>query len=168
MRAPPRWRIAETRRVLVPVSGRRDHSELRARLLGSLSRSSEPWVTFLRTLQAGTPVDQRQRLERGIRRLARDEAAGPHEVAFEYTDEPVEPLARLGQKSDLVVMGMERRGRGEPAIGDFALEVARRTDVPLILLGRRRHAGTLAARGLAQAVSTMQRPGLGPGQGSGP
>ncbi|MCY3700327.1 MAG: amino acid permease [Gemmatimonadetes bacterium] len=172
VRAPPRWRIAETRRVLVPVSGRRDHSELRARLLGSLSRSSEPWVTFLRTLQAGTPVDQRQRLERGIRRLARDEAAGPHEVAFEYTDEPVEPLARLGQKSDLVVMGMERRGRGEPAIGNFALEVARRTDVPLILLGRRRHAGTLAARGLAQAVSTMQRPGLGPGprpgQGSGP
>ena len=168
VRAPPRWRIAETRRVLVTVRGRRNHSELRARLLGSLSRSSEPWVTFLRTLPSGTPPDRRRRVERGIRRLARDEAAGPHEVAIEYTDEPVAPVARLGQESDLVVMGMERRGRGEPAIGDFALEVARRTDVPLILLGRRRHAGTLTARGLAQAVSTIQRSGQRPGQRSGP
>ena len=66
-----------------------------------------------------------------------------------------------------MVMGMERRGRGEPAIGDYALEIARRTDMPLILLGRRRHAGTLTARGLAQAVSTIQRPGQRPGQRSG-
>ncbi|MYA32793.1 MAG: amino acid permease [Gemmatimonadales bacterium] len=159
VRAPPGWRIAETRRVLVSVRGRRDHSELRARLLGSLARTSEPWITFLRTLPSDTPPDGRRRVERGIRRLARDEAAGPHEVAFEYTDEPVEPVARLGQESDLVVMGMERRGRGEPGIGAFALEVARRTDMPLILLGRRRRGGTLAARGLAQAVSTIQRPG---------
>ncbi|MXW66168.1 MAG: amino acid permease [Gemmatimonadales bacterium] len=159
VRSPPGWRIAETRRVLVPVRGRRGHSELRARLLGSLARSSEPWVTFLHTLPSGTPSDGRRRIERGIRRLARDEAAGPHEVAFEYTDDPVEPVARLGRECDLVVMGMERRGRGGPAIGAFALEVARRTDMPLILLGRRRQAGTLAARGLAQAVSTIPRPG---------
>ena len=168
LRAPPGWRIAETRRVLVPVRGRRDHSELRARLLGSLSRSSEPWVTFLRSLPSDLPPDRRRRVERGIRRLARDEAAGPHEVSFEHTDEPVEPVVRAGQESDLVVMGMERRARGEPEIGAFALEVARRTDVPLILLGRRRHAGTRAARGLAQAVSTMQRPGQRPGQGPRP
>ena len=70
----------------------------------------------------------------------------------------------MGEGSDLVVMGMERRARGEPAIGAFALEVARRTDMPLILSSAGgRHAGTLAAQGLAQAVSTIQRPGQRPG-----
>ena len=167
VRAPPRWRIEEARRILVPVKGRRDHSELRARLLGSLARSSERWVTFMRTLPSDASPDQRRRVERTVRQLARDEAAGPYDVAFEHTDDPAEPVARLGQESDLVVMGMERRGRGEPAIGDYALEIARRTDMPLILLGRRRHAGTLTARGLAQAVSTIQRPGQRPGQRSG-
>ncbi len=164
VRAPPRWRIKEARRILVPVKGRRDHSELRARLLGSLARSSERWVTFMCTLPSDASPDQRRRVEHTVRQLARDEAAGPHDVAFEYTDDHVEPVARLGQESDLVVMGMERRGRGEPAIGAYALEIARRTDMPLILLGRRRHAGTLTARGLAQAVSTIQRPGQKPGQ----
>lgn len=159
VRAPPRWRIERAARILVPVKGRRDHSELRARLLGSLSRSSEPAVTFLRTLPSDASPDRRRRVERTVRQLARDEAAGPYGVEFEYADDPVEPIVRMGDASDLVVMGMERRARGEPAIGAFALEVARRTDVPLILLGRRRHAGTLAARGLAQAMSTIQRPG---------
>lgn len=159
VRAPPRWRIEKATRILVAVKGRRDHSELRARLLGSLSRSSEPAVTFLRALPSDASPDRRRRAERTVRQLARDEAAGPYGVEFEYTDDPVEPIVRMGEGSDLVVMGMERRARGEPAIGALSLEVARRTDVPLILLGRRRHAGTLAARGLAQAVSTIQRPG---------
>lgn len=159
VRAPPRWRIEKATRILVSVKGRRDHSELRARLLGSLSRSSEPAVTFLCALPSDASPDRRRRAEHTVRQLARDEAAGPYGVEFEYTDDPVEPVVRMGEGSDLVVMGMERRARGEPAIGAFALEVARRTDVPLILLGRRRHAGTLAAQGLAQAVSTIQRPG---------
>ncbi len=162
VRAPLRWRIEKARRILVTVKGRRDHSELRARLLGSLSRSSEPAVTFLCALPSDASPDRRRRVERTVRQLARDEAAGPYGVEFEYADDPVEPIVRMGEGSDLVVMGMERRARGEPAIGAFALEVARRTDVPLILLGRRRHAGTLAAQGLAQAVSTIQRPGQRP------
>lgn len=163
VRAPPRWRIDEARRILVPVMGRRDHSELRARLLGSLERSAERSVTFMRTLPANAPPDRQRRVRRTIRQLARDEAAGPHDVVFEYTDDPAEPVARLGQVHDLVVMGMERRARGEPMIGAFALEVARITDMPMILIGRRRHAGTIAARGLAQAVSAIPRPIPRPG-----
>ncbi|WP_419164296.1 amino acid permease [Candidatus Palauibacter sp.] len=159
VRAPPRWQMDDAKNILVPVKGRRDHSELRARLLASLSRSEDRSVTFMRALPSWATPDRRRRIERSFRQLAKDEAAGPHEVAFEYTDEAIEPIARRASESDLVVMGMAHRARvGRPSIGAFALEVARRTDMPLILIGRRPHAGTLPARGLAQAVSTIPRP----------
>ncbi|WP_423928815.1 amino acid permease [Candidatus Palauibacter sp.] len=158
VRAPPRWRISEATRILVPVGGRSAHSHLRARLLASLSRSSAPTLTFVRALPPGTGADSRRRFESVIDRLARDEAAGPYRVELEFTDDPVACIARRAEANDLVVMGMENRGRERPSIGPFALEVARKTTVPLILLGRRADAGSFAARGIAQAVSTIQRP----------
>ena len=158
VRAPPRWRISEATRILVPVGGRSAHSHLRARLLASLSRSSAPTLTFVRALPPGTGADSRRRFESVIDRLARDEAAGPYRVELEFTDDPVACIARRAEANDLVVMGMENRGRERPSIGPFVLEVARKTTVPLILLGRRADAGSFAARGIAQAVSTIQRP----------
>ena len=157
-RAPHRWRISEAGRILVPVQGRRVHSHLRARLLASLSRSATPALTFVRAVAADTGPDARRRVRRTVSQLARDEAAGPYQVDIEPTDDPVGEIARRAEASDLVVMGMEGRGGAEPSIGSFALEVARRTSVPLILLGRRANVGSFAARGIAHAVSTMQRP----------
>ncbi|WP_419941280.1 amino acid permease [Candidatus Palauibacter sp.] len=158
VRAPPRWRISEATRILVPVGGRSVHSHLRARLLASLSRSTSPTLTFVRALPPGTGAESRRRFERVLRRLARDEAAGPYRVELELTDDPVDCIAHRAEANDLVVMGMENRGREKPLLGPFALEVARKTTVPLILLGRRADAGSFAARGIAHAVSTIQRP----------
>ena len=158
VRAPHRWRISEATRILVPVYGRRAHSHLRARLLASLSRTSAPTLTFVNAVPAGTGADGERRTRRAVDQLARDEAAGPYRVEVERTDDPVGEIARQAEASDLVILGMERRGRAEPSIGAFALEVARRTMVPLILLGRRADVGSFAARGIAQAVSTIQRP----------
>lgn len=164
VRAPPRWRISDAQRILLPVKGRWDHSELRARLLASLSRSGDRTVTFMRAAPAEATPDRRRRIERTVRQLAHEEAVGPHEVAFEYADDPIEAVARRAGASDLAVLGMQRSGPGQRAIGSFAIELARRTDIPLILISRRRQAGTLAARGLAQAVSTIPRPGQRSGQ----
>ncbi|WP_419165471.1 amino acid permease [Candidatus Palauibacter sp.] len=158
VRAPLRWRISEATRILVAVRGRPEHSHLRARLLASLSRSTAPTLTFVRALPSGTGAETRRRFERDLHRLARDEAAGPYRVELEFTDDPVDCIAHRAEANDLVVMGMENRGREKPSIGRFALEVARKTMVPLILLGRRADAGSFAARGIAQAVSTIQRP----------
>ena len=158
VRAPHRWRISEATRILVPVGGRRLHSHLRARLLASLSRSATPTLTFVRALPPAVAPDVRRRIRRTIHQLARDEATGPYQVEIELTDDPVDDVARRAEVHDLIVIGMERGGRGQPSIGSFALEVARQTSVPLILLGRRTNVGSFAARGFAQAVSTIQRP----------
>jgi amino acid transporter len=136
VRAPQRWRIGEAERVLVPLGGRRDHSHLRARLLGSLSRSGKRSLTFLRTLPPAMLPDTRRRFERTLRQLARDEAAGPHEVVVEYTDHPREAILQYAAEADLVVMGISRRP-GSRALGELPLSIAEESDVPLVLIGRR-------------------------------
>jgi len=137
LRAPHRWGMADAKRVLIPLGGRREHSHLRARLIASLSRSDERSLTFLCTLPPAASTDTRRRLERFARDLARDEAAGPHEVVFEYTDHPTEAILDRALGADLIVMGMRRRGQGTPGLGDLAKTVARDTGVPLVLIGRR-------------------------------
>ena len=137
VRAPHRWRMDEARRVLVPIGGRREHSHLRARLLSSLSRSGERSVTFFRVVPLATSPDDLRRIEREIREMARDEAVGPYQVEIEATDHPVEAIVRRAAEADLVVIGMQRRDRGQRPLGELALSIAQKTDVPLVFISRR-------------------------------
>ncbi len=137
LRAPRNWRMTEAQRVLVPIGGRRDHSLLRARLLASLSRSGHRTLTFQRALPSWASEEARTRAERALRRLARDEAAGPYEVVMDYSDPPAEAVLRRAAESDLVVLGTRQRGRSERVLGALPLEIARSTDAPLVLIARR-------------------------------
>jgi hypothetical protein len=137
VRAPRRWRMDSATRVLVPLGGRREHSRLRARLLASLSRSGERSLTFLHAVASDTSPSERKQTERELMTLARDEAAGPYVVDVEATGDPVGAILGRAAEADLVVMGMERRARGQRPLGDLALAIAQQTDVPLVLISRR-------------------------------
>ncbi len=140
VRAPHRWRIAEMRRVLVPLGGRRDHGRLRARMLASLTRADNCFITFLGTVPPGITAEARRRAERAIHSLARDEAEGQYEVLVEESATPGEAILRHALETDLVLMGMQRGpGRGR-ALGDLAMQIAGATTTPLILIGGRRPA----------------------------
>jgi APA family basic amino acid/polyamine antiporter len=149
LRAQRRWRIANVRRVLVPIRGRRDHSRLRARLLASLSRSEGCQVTFLSSVEPGAPGEARRRAERELGVLARDEASGAHEVVVEEGADPREVILRHAAEMDLVVMGIRRDRTRSLALGDLVISVARDSDVPLVLVGARppRRAGRKGRRG---------------------
>jgi len=138
VRAPRRWRIAEVRRVLVPMGGRRDHSRLRARMLASLTRSDACAITFLRTVPPETPPSLRRRFERELRALARDEAEGQYEVIVEEAADTRETILRHAAETDLVLMGIRQQRGSSGVLGTQVLEVARASEVPLILLGSRR------------------------------
>jgi nucleotide-binding universal stress UspA family protein len=69
--------------------------------------------------------------------MARDEAAGPYNVEVEVTGNPGEAIIRRAAEADLVVMGMQRRERGQRPLGELALAIANRTNVPLVLISRR-------------------------------
>jgi amino acid transporter len=121
VRAPHRWRVAQVRRVLVPIGGVRDHSRVRARLLASLSRTDTCAVTFLRTVPPTASPEERLRADRELRSLARDEAGGQYELVIEEAADPREAILRHAADTDLVVMGLHRDRSTGRAIGDLSL-----------------------------------------------
>jgi APA family basic amino acid/polyamine antiporter len=144
VRAKHRWRIATVRSVLAPIGGRRHHSQLRARLLASLSRAEDCRVVFLRAVSPGSSAEERRRAERELRAIARDEAGGAHEVLVEEVADPREAILRHAEGMDLVVMGI-RRDRAEAfSLGDLAFSIARESEVPLVLISARQ--GRVAGR----------------------
>lgn len=136
LRAPTRWPIHEATRVLVPTGGGRDHSHLRARLLASLSRTTDLSVTFLRTVDPDAEPEDIHRYERELRSLARDEVDGSPEVVIERTHHPGEAIIQRATETDLVILGMQRIGRRR-TLGGLSEVIANETGVPLLLIGRR-------------------------------
>ena len=137
LRAPRRWSLEGTRRVLVPIGGGRDQSHLRARFLSSLIRTGDREITYFHAIPGDASSEDAARVNRDLRDLARDEVPGPHQVVVERTDDPQGLIVRRAAESDLVVMGTHRRGRGKPRIGRLPIIIARQIDVPLILISRR-------------------------------
>ncbi len=154
VRAHHRWNPEDVRRVLVPVRGRRSQSPLRARMLGGLARTSDPEITFLRILEDHEDLQRRERIEQMVREVARDESSRAHEVLFVESHSPIETLAEMAEDVDLVMMGMQRLPSGRSVISPSAMEFARLTDVPLILIGSRRGA---RPGDVVQAMANLSR-----------
>lgn len=129
LRAPQGWRLAGARRVLVPVGGGGSHDELRARLLGSLLRTDARQITFVRIL----PTDARALRE--LRRIVRDKAPSA-DLEIVRGDDPVEIIATSAADNDLLVLGLQRLSRRRKVFGEFALQVARRVDCPVVMISQ--------------------------------
>jgi hypothetical protein len=137
LRAPPGWRLAEARRVLVAVGGRRDQSLLRARLLASLCRTGEPRISYLRVLPPETSAAGFEEARRELGLLAQDEVPREAQVTLVRAGDALAELVRRAAEHDLMVLGLQRRARRRKMFGEFTLRLAAETTGPLILLSRR-------------------------------
>lgn len=135
LRAPPGWRVARARRVLVPVAGRGAQHELRARLLGSLLRSGERDITFVRVLPTSATPQARQEAERALRRLAEEEASGHHQTELVIADDVTAAIAERAERADVVIVGLQRAG-ARASFGPAVREIVRRTKTATIMLSR--------------------------------
>ena len=136
LRAPDGWRVKTTRRIVVPLGGRNQHDPFRARFLGSLQRTGEREIDFLRVMPEHTTDDDVRQAERSLRRFARDEVRGDFDVVIERTNNVVNAIITHADASDLVVLGLPRAGRKRRFFGRIAIELARRTDVAILMLSR--------------------------------
>ncbi len=135
-RIPADWRLAGARRILVPVGGRRDHSHLRARLLGSLCRRYPNLeVVYLAVVRSGDSAAGRK-LEREIRELADDEGAGRSRVEILVRDDVANAVVERAARAELVVLGLRRLGRRRKTFGEIPVRVARETDSAILMISR--------------------------------
>ncbi|MCP4873587.1 MAG: amino acid permease [Proteobacteria bacterium] len=137
LRAPLGFRVSEARRILVPVGGRAAHDELRARLLGSLQRTGEREVTFLRVLPPEASADDEEAARRQLRHIATDEAPGRATIEVVRSDSFPAVLAARSAETDLLVLGMLRIGRRGRGFGRQVLDAASGTDCAAVFIGRR-------------------------------
>lgn len=137
LRASPTWQLHDAQRILVPVGGKGVQDELRARLLGSLARTGERQVLYLRVVARGMSPDERWRAEENLRRHAEQEAPGMGLIEIVESDDPVGEVVRRCADHDLTVIGVQRETRRRKYFGSFALQVVQGTEAAVMLISRR-------------------------------
>jgi amino acid transporter len=134
LRAPAGWHLERCRRVVVPFAGRSDQERLRARVLGSLARLSDPDVDLVRLLPADADAARCARARRDLERRVEHRHLGRVRCLAIATEDPVAALAAMAAEADLLVLGMPKRDAGHRALGGFAHAVAAATPASCAVL----------------------------------
>ena len=137
LRAPRDWRVSEVRRILVPVGGRGDHDELRARLLGSLCRISPRQITFLKVIPEQISDDTYKKVHQQLSYLAQDEASGQSQVKLILSDDVENEILRYGQQVDMIILGLHHSGRNKRMFGKLTLRIVNETSCVNILISQK-------------------------------
>ncbi len=108
-----------------------------ARLLGSLSRSQQRHVKFLRVVPSDTPAGDLKRIKRDLERIAWENVGGPCEQEVVASDDVVETIVGAAEDCGLMILGVQRLGRGQKLFGGFTRRIVNRTECRLIIISRR-------------------------------
>lgn len=137
LRAPQDWQLTAARRILIPTAGRGGHDRLLARLLASIARSDQREVTLLRVMPRRSTTKELRRAEQMLQRTAQDLSFCEPRVLVTVSDSPVDEITAQAANADLMIVGMHRVRRRQKLFGQFVLQVARRTNCPLLLISSR-------------------------------
>jgi basic amino acid/polyamine antiporter, APA family len=137
LRSRKDWRIASAKQILIPVAGRGGHGHLRALLLNSLLRSMNREVTLLSVLPTSARRDEVRRARRFLARLAEDEIRQQCQIELLQSDDALAAVAEHADRSDLLILGVQRHGRRKKLFGGFTRQIAQRTSCPMIVMSRR-------------------------------
>ena len=137
LKASPDWQLSKARRILVPVAGKGDHDELRARLLGSLCRSMEREVTFLRVISQKTTQSELKSVRYKLTLFAEDEVPIKPIVEVVQSNDVIGAIRKYASESDLAILGIKRTGRRQKTFGPVAMEMTRAASGATILISRK-------------------------------
>lgn len=134
--APDGWRLDDVTRVLVPVGGRGQHSELRARLLGSLARAGVLEVVWLSIVAPHTSDEAFELARRRVLELAEHSTTGTPRVLVERAADFGQAVAAHCQPTDLLVLGLRRPDRGRRVFGELAPRIASQVSCATVVISR--------------------------------
>jgi len=136
LRALPDWEPDQARRVLVPIGGKGEQDELRARLMGSLARTAPREVVYVQVLGSRADDEEVAEARRHLSRLAAIESPTAPELVVLCSDDVVAAIGEQADEADLVILGLPRM-RGRKLLGELAVRVAAQVTCPTIMLSRR-------------------------------
>lgn len=137
-KAPPNWRLADVKTILVPAGGRSRHQELRARLLGSLGRETAPEIRWLQVLPCNASAAAEAQARRTLLALAEDTSVGAPQTLIERDDDFARVIIEHSKHADLLVLGLHRTGTGRRAFGKLIPSIAMRAHCATIVISRGR------------------------------
>ncbi len=137
MSAREGWSLVDTRRVLVPVGGRGEQHEIRARFLGSICRTAPRGITFVTIVRPSTSDAEIERVREGIGKLADLNVRGNSHVQILRATDPILALSNEAKQYDLMVLGHDSGTQRAPLLGGFAVRLARAATCTTVVLGRR-------------------------------
>jgi APA family basic amino acid/polyamine antiporter len=135
VRAPRGWELSSSCSVLVPVAGRGRNDSLRARLLTSIARKEQKNIRYLRLLSQDASETECRQAETALRSLAEDEVHQEVEVLARPSATVVDDLVEQAKDSDLLVLGLQS---SDDVFGGVVIEIARRCETPIIIIGHYR------------------------------
>jgi hypothetical protein len=156
LRVPEAWRLEAVRRVLVPVGGRSDSDELRARMLGSLCRTASREVTFVTVVPQSASDGRVARAERAIRQMAELKVRGKSVVKVVRSDDAAATLLAEAQTHDLVILGLPTAGLGRRTFGSFAVRFTHESKSATLLLSPRRTRAYEIIEGVREVVEPLE------------
>ncbi|TVQ09332.1 MAG: amino acid permease, partial [Balneolaceae bacterium] len=128
------WKITEARKVLIPVAGMATHDTLRARVAASLWRASQPDITFLQIMPAGTPDSVVQKKQKDLTRFSGRIIPDKTVALIVRSDDVKGEIVRQTASHDLVIMGLGKPGPNGKTFGSIALSMAEETNTALIFI----------------------------------
>ncbi len=137
LRAIREWRLADAKKILIPVGGRGGHEHLMALLLGRLLRTTEREVTFLQVLPQSAKPDKTRVARRKLKLLADDSVRSLSNIEIVQSDDALGTIVEQANASDLLILGIQRIGRRKKLFGDFTRQLAAKTKCPIIAMSRR-------------------------------
>ena len=135
--APLQWHLPAVRRVLVPVGGRAYHDSLRARVLGTLSRTGLDEVCFVSVLPHDVSPARLRDCEKMLRTHAQDEAGGVGKSLVLRGDSPIAEIINTASEYDLLILGLSRTSQGEIRFGEITATSSREAPCATLIIGRR-------------------------------
>ncbi len=136
LHAPPDWRPASVRSILVPSRGGHAQSPVRARVLANLGRTGGRNVTFLGVVPVATPAPVRDRALAELRRLAGDEA-GRDATSVVVMGDVVDQIVERTESSDLLLLGLHPAARKRAAFGLMIQRIAQEARCPVLMISQR-------------------------------
>ena len=110
---------------------------LRARIVGSLPSMGIDEIIFLLAVPENTPDESMERSKKWLRQLAEDEGAPGAGILVVRSNRPADEIISHAADTDLLILGLQRKGRHIKVFGDMVLSIAKSTSCGLILINRK-------------------------------